>query len=159
LTTTNLDIGQFDLVTAFRFLGNADDQLRRSAMDALRVRIDGYLLINNHRNPVAVSDKWQLEPLLLSDVGKHAGLDYQNIVCAARWSKKHSPGDLLINSRLLVKSTQNKSASSNHYFSLYRDSQQSVEKWREAFTSAQLHRIHTVVSRFPIGRLYQDKWS
>ncbi len=53
LTKQELDIGRFDLVSAFRFFGNAEDSLRRSVLDALRARVkdSGFLLINNHRNP------------------------------------------------------------------------------------------------------------
>jgi len=53
ITSQELDIGQFDLITAFRFFGNAEDSLRNSVLNALRSHIkeDGYLLINNHRNP------------------------------------------------------------------------------------------------------------
>jgi len=43
----------FDLVTAFRFFGNAQHPLRRDVLSALRplVKPDGMLVINNHRNP------------------------------------------------------------------------------------------------------------
>jgi len=53
LTKENLDIGQFDLVSAFRFFGNAEDSLRLAVLKALRKRVKphGFLLINNHRNP------------------------------------------------------------------------------------------------------------
>lgn len=74
LTTNNIDIGRFDLITAFRFFGNADDYLRRIAMDALRARIkdDGYLLINNHRNPSSL--------LAVLSGHKHGmNLDYQKL--------------------------------------------------------------------------------
>ena len=43
---------KFDLITAFRFFGNAEDELRASALDAIRARLkrNGMLLLNNHRN-------------------------------------------------------------------------------------------------------------
>ena len=45
--------GPFDLVTAFRFFGNAQDELRAAALTAInrRLRLGGYLIVNNHRNP------------------------------------------------------------------------------------------------------------
>jgi len=53
LTRGDADLGTFDLVTAFRFFGNAQDDLRVSVLDALRqlIRPGGYLIINSHRNP------------------------------------------------------------------------------------------------------------
>jgi SAM-dependent methyltransferase len=55
LTSGTPDIGRFDLVTAFRFFGNAQPELRESAMRTLaeRLRPGGFLIINNHRNPRA----------------------------------------------------------------------------------------------------------
>lgn len=56
LTQQNPDLGQFDLVSSFRFFGNAQDELRRSALQAIVQRIapGGHLLINSHRNPRAL---------------------------------------------------------------------------------------------------------
>ena len=53
LTREDPDIGTFDLVTSFRFFGNAQDELRVAALSAIsrRMRIGGHLVINNHRNP------------------------------------------------------------------------------------------------------------
>ncbi|MDP2809112.1 MAG: class I SAM-dependent methyltransferase [Rhodocyclaceae bacterium] len=53
LTTERRDIGQFDLVTSFRFFGNAQPALRNSVLLVLSslVRPGGYLIANNHRNP------------------------------------------------------------------------------------------------------------
>ena len=47
--------GSFDLITAFRFLGNADDASRRSALSLWRrlIHPQGRLIVNNHRNPRA----------------------------------------------------------------------------------------------------------
>lgn len=55
LTKDTLSLGEFDLVTAFRFFGNAEDALRAEVLRALRARLrpDGVLIINNHRNPAA----------------------------------------------------------------------------------------------------------
>jgi SAM-dependent methyltransferase len=53
LTRSELDIGQFDLATSFRFFGNAESALRAKVMQKLSqlVKPGGYLIINNHRNP------------------------------------------------------------------------------------------------------------
>jgi predicted TPR repeat methyltransferase len=53
LTQGDADFGHFDLVTSFRFFGNAQDELRSSALLAINQRLlpRGYLIINNHRNP------------------------------------------------------------------------------------------------------------
>ena len=53
LTSSDIEPGPFDLVTSFRFFGNAQDDLRDAAMAAIgrRVRPGGYLIINHHRNP------------------------------------------------------------------------------------------------------------
>lgn len=53
LTASQPDIGTFDLVTSFRFFGNAEHSLRVAVLNALNgvLRPGGYLLINNHRNP------------------------------------------------------------------------------------------------------------
>jgi SAM-dependent methyltransferase len=55
LTRGDHDLGQFDLVTSFRFFGNAQPELRAAGMAAIgsRVRPGGYLIVNNHRNPLA----------------------------------------------------------------------------------------------------------
>jgi len=43
----------FDLITSFRFFGNAQEELREKALSSLRLLLkdDGYLIINNHRDP------------------------------------------------------------------------------------------------------------
>jgi SAM-dependent methyltransferase len=54
ITRTNGTIeGQYDLITAFRFLTNAEPALRSAALAALRARLkdEGTLLINCHSNP------------------------------------------------------------------------------------------------------------
>lgn len=52
LTRDPADIGRFDLITAFRFFGNAEPPLRVAALRALSARLNpgGYLIVNNHRN-------------------------------------------------------------------------------------------------------------
>ena len=57
LTTERVPLGSFDLVSAFRFFGNAQADLRTAALRTLNqlLRPGGYLLANNHRNPLAVA--------------------------------------------------------------------------------------------------------
>lgn len=56
LTQTDPDLGQFDLISSFRFFGNAQDELREGALKAImrRLKTGGHLLINSHRNPRAL---------------------------------------------------------------------------------------------------------
>lgn len=56
VTKENPDLGQFDLISSFRFFGNAQDELRDMALRAITQRLapNGRLLINSHRNPRAV---------------------------------------------------------------------------------------------------------
>ena len=55
ITRQELALGEFDLITAFRFFGNAEDPLRREVLRKLRELSaeGGCLLINNHRNPAS----------------------------------------------------------------------------------------------------------
>ncbi len=52
LTKEALDETAFDLATAFRFFGNAQDDLRRAAFPAVSRHLvqGGYFVFNNHRN-------------------------------------------------------------------------------------------------------------
>jgi SAM-dependent methyltransferase len=62
ITGTNASpAGQYDLITAFRFLTNAEPALRSAALAALHacLKDDGTLLINSHGNP------WSYRLLLL----------------------------------------------------------------------------------------------
>ena len=57
LTQQDPDLGgNFDLITSFRFFGNAQDELREGALKALTKRLapGGHLVINSHRNPRAL---------------------------------------------------------------------------------------------------------
>lgn len=56
ITRDDMELGQFDLVSSFRFFGNAQDELRQAALAAIVKRMvsGGYLLINSHRNPRAL---------------------------------------------------------------------------------------------------------
>ena len=57
LTQADVDVGSFDLVTSFRFFGNAQDALRRSVLRTLHrvLRPGGCLVINSHRNPHSIA--------------------------------------------------------------------------------------------------------
>ena len=52
LTTEPLDETDFELATAFRFFGNAQDDLRRAVFQAISRHLvpGGYFVFNNHRN-------------------------------------------------------------------------------------------------------------
>ena len=67
ITRQTIDLEPAHLVTAFRFFGNAQPALRVAALHALRplVRPDGYLVLNNHRNPLS------LHNALLRAIGVH----------------------------------------------------------------------------------------
>ena len=58
LTTEAPDLGTFDLITSFRFLGNAQDQVRTAALRALNALqpTGGLLVVNNHRNPHSLAN-------------------------------------------------------------------------------------------------------
>ena len=53
ITISPLQIEGVDLITAFRFFGNAEDELRVAALKAINAHLlpEGFLIINNHRNP------------------------------------------------------------------------------------------------------------
>jgi ubiquinone/menaquinone biosynthesis C-methylase UbiE len=53
LTKDNVDLGPFDLITSFRFFGNAQPELRDSVLRTLNrlMAPRGHLIINSHRNP------------------------------------------------------------------------------------------------------------
>ncbi len=65
------------LVSAFRFFGNAQDELRRSALAAIHALLvsRGFLIINNHRNA------WSLHRLLMRCRGESDGanLSYRRL--------------------------------------------------------------------------------
>ena len=56
LTRTDSLREKFDLITAFRFFGNAEPELRISALKAIsdRLELGGHLILNLHRNPYAI---------------------------------------------------------------------------------------------------------
>lgn len=71
LTREPLDLGTFDLSTSFRFLGNAQMELREAALDAItsRLRAGGHLIVNSHCNPLS------LQALLHRATGGSHGMD------------------------------------------------------------------------------------
>jgi ubiquinone/menaquinone biosynthesis C-methylase UbiE len=58
LTRHTESLTRFNLVTAFRFFGNAEDGLRRAVLSALHELLEpgGYLVLNDHRNPWSLHD-------------------------------------------------------------------------------------------------------
>ena len=71
LTKDGVDLGKFDLVTSFRFFGNAQDELRAAVLRALNrvLHVNGQLVINSHRNPHSIA------ALLNSVTGGKHGMD------------------------------------------------------------------------------------
>lgn len=71
VTTSPVSIEPVDLVTAFRFFGNAQPGLRAAALRAIAAiaRPGGHLILNNHRNPRS------LHNLLLRVAGEPQELD------------------------------------------------------------------------------------
>ena len=53
ITKDNLELEPVHLITAFRFFGNAQDELRKGVLQALSKLLvsQGFLIFNNHRNP------------------------------------------------------------------------------------------------------------
>jgi ubiquinone/menaquinone biosynthesis C-methylase UbiE len=71
LTQQKSDLGTFDLITSFRFFGNAQDELRVAALRAIAGLLNpsGYLVINSHRNPSSLAS------LLHSFTGGNSEMD------------------------------------------------------------------------------------
>src|SRR2546430_13977164 len=71
ISEQTLPIAPVQLVTAFRFFGNAEDGLRARALQARHRSLapGGYLLLNDHENP------WSLQRLLQRLVGERARAD------------------------------------------------------------------------------------
>lgn len=75
ITQNSLKLEPCDLITAFRFFGNAQDALRVNVLFEFNrlLKKEGYLLINNHRNP------WSLQYLLGRLTGGRNELDLSHI--------------------------------------------------------------------------------
>lgn len=97
ITANPLTIDPVQLVTAFRFFGNAEDNLRISALGALKKKIvpGGYLVINNHRNPSSLylkidnlrggNDPADLSPKKLNIMLKNSGFSIITIYGIGWW--------------------------------------------------------------------------
>ncbi|MEM7504679.1 MAG: class I SAM-dependent methyltransferase [Pseudomonadota bacterium] len=59
ITQQDIDLEPVDAITAFRFFGNAQDELRIKVLAGLRrvVKPGGYLIVNNHRNPNSLHER------------------------------------------------------------------------------------------------------
>ena len=73
LTTEARPLGTFDLITSFRFLGNAQEEIREAALRSLNALqpTGGLLIVNNHRNPNGLANlvarvRGEREPLELT---------------------------------------------------------------------------------------------
>lgn len=101
-TRDDLGLGQFDLATSFRFLGNAQDDLRRVMLRTVRGLLvdDGVLIVNNHRNPDSLHGRLMRlkgEPLdidlsyrKLDGLLREAGCGIERAVGIGLWSARHS---------------------------------------------------------------------
>lgn len=71
ITQEPLEIDPVNLITSFRFFGNAQNDLRIEVLTVLNklLKKEGYLIINNHRNP------WSLRNILLRMNGGKTDLD------------------------------------------------------------------------------------
>lgn len=72
VTRQDVDLGSFDLITSFRFFGNAQQKLRVAVLEVLHrlLKSDGYLIINSHRNPRSLATM-----LTRLSGGDYAGVD------------------------------------------------------------------------------------
>jgi ubiquinone/menaquinone biosynthesis C-methylase UbiE len=112
VTRGDADLGTFDLVTAFRFFGNAGDDLRASVLEAFRrlLRPNGYLVMNSHRNPYSPAallnritggdkEEMDLHFFKLLSLLRRFGFKVQNVLPIGAWmyrsklmSTEHDPG-------------------------------------------------------------------
>lgn len=71
ISQEKIEIDPVNLITSFRFFGNAQHKLRIEVLEALNKYLvqDGLLIINNHRNP------WAISRMSLRLAGINEGLD------------------------------------------------------------------------------------
>lgn len=71
ISREEIDIDAVYLINSFRFFGNAQNELRLAVLKALNRYLvqDGYLVINNHRNP------WAINSISHRLAGKGEGID------------------------------------------------------------------------------------
>ncbi len=93
ITNDPLNIEPVDLVTAFRFFGNAQNDLRKQVLSTLSglVKPGGYLVFNNHRNPFSIHN------ILLRTLGNEIDVDLShekmsNLLNEAGFSVKRTFG-------------------------------------------------------------------
>lgn len=102
ITGESLDGAAFDVVTAFRFFGNAQDELRVRALSSLARHLNagGILVINNHRNPLCIQarlEAWlgkrstmDLSPEKLGNLLKSQGFEIVMTKGLGGWIVWHS---------------------------------------------------------------------
>jgi SAM-dependent methyltransferase len=102
ITAQPLDERDFDLATAFRFFGNAENDLRRAVFRAVssHLRIGGYFVFNNHRNPDSgrarlqrllgrYEDHADLDAGTLGRLAGSAGLTIERLIGIGWWQVAH----------------------------------------------------------------------
>ena len=101
-TTQESPVEPVDLVTSFRFLGNAEPTLRRMALVAINgfLRPGGYLVTNNHRNPNALpvlmhkltgcTEDLDLSHSKLKRLLRETGFSVVATHCIGLWAFRHS---------------------------------------------------------------------
>lgn len=102
LTSESVDLGMFDLVSSFRFFGNADMELRIKVLRELNRRMkDGaFLLVNNHRNPAALINRldraqgvhvdMDLTPAKFKRLLRETGFEIVTVRPIAVWMIRHA---------------------------------------------------------------------
>jgi SAM-dependent methyltransferase len=102
ITTELLDDTDFELITAFRFFGNAQPDLRRAALRAVSRHLvrGGYFVFNNHRNYGSLRARLQratgryedvadLDLAMLRDLLRDAGLSIEFTTGIGWWLVAH----------------------------------------------------------------------
>jgi len=101
ITKARLGIEPVQLATAFRFFGNAENELRLAALGAIRRQMasGGYLIINNHRNPSSINfrlsalrgaaDPADLGPAKLEIMLRNAGFSIVKVFGLGWWFIHH----------------------------------------------------------------------
>ncbi|HQR40301.1 MAG TPA: class I SAM-dependent methyltransferase [Blastocatellia bacterium] len=102
LTSEGVDLGTFDLVSSFRFFGNAETDLRIKVLRELNRRMkDGaFLMVNNHRNPAALINRldraqgvhvdMDLTPAKFKRLLREAGFEIVTVRPIGVWMVRHA---------------------------------------------------------------------
>ena len=97
ITVDPIGLQAFDLVTAFRFFGNAEPELRYSALRAIGELLapGGYLVLNNHRNAASThnrllrlrkrSDGADLTLPMLTELLRASGFEVVSVIAIGAW--------------------------------------------------------------------------